>query len=120
MSIGFTPPPPEHRQLPGRRIAVVGAAWLVLVAAALLVVRWGEGRYAPGASAGFPPSLGAPEVADVNQRPFALEDGAPRLRDAQQARLRGYGWVDRDAGVIHIPVERAMEQVLSAEEGPRP
>ncbi|QDE90735.1 hypothetical protein BHS06_18185 [Myxococcus xanthus] len=120
MSTGFTPPPPEHQPLPGRRIAVVGAAWLVLVAAALLVVRWGEDWYAPVASASFPPALGAPEVADVNQRPFALEDGAPRLRDAQQARLQTYGWVDRDAGVIHLPVERAMEQVLSAEEGARP
>ncbi len=30
------------------------------------------------------------------------------------ARLRAYGWVDRDAGIVHVPVERAFE-LLSAE-----
>ncbi len=30
-------------------------------------------------------------------------------------RLHSYGWVDREAGVIHIPIERAME--LVAERG---
>jgi hypothetical protein len=37
-------------------------------------------------------------------------------RQAQeQARLNSYGWVDEDAGVAHIPIERAMEMIL--EEG---
>ncbi|AEI67399.1 hypothetical protein [Corallococcus macrosporus] len=120
MSEGFTPPPPEHRRLPARRLAWVGGAWLLLVGLALLVVRWGVRAYTPWAPARFPPALGVSEVADVNQRPFELEDAAPRLREAQRARLRGYGWVDRDAGVIHIPVEQALEQVLSTEEGARP
>ncbi|AKQ66131.1 hypothetical protein A176_003043 [Myxococcus hansupus] len=120
MSPGFTPPPPEQRSLPGRRIVAVGGAWLMLVGAALLVVRWSERRFESSERAAFPPGLGRAEVADVNQKPFALDDSAPRLREAQQARLRGYGWVDRDAGVIHVPVERAMEQVLADEGGRRP
>ena len=120
MSAGFTPPPPEQRSLPGRRLAAMGGAWLVLVGAALLVVRWSEHRYEPSERAAFPPGLGRAEVAAVNQKPFALDDSASRLREAQEERLRGYGWVDRDAGVIHVPVERAMEQVLADEAGRRP
>ncbi|GHG77483.1 hypothetical protein [Comamonas sp. JC664] len=120
MSEGFTPPPPEHRSLPGRRLVAVGCAWLAVVGVALLVIRWSEHRFIPWVPAPLPSELGRAEVADVNQRPFSLEDGAPRLRAAQQARLRGYGWVDRDAGVIHVPAERALEQVLADEQGRRP
>lgn len=32
-----------------------------------------------------------------------------KLRAAEEARLNSYGWVDRKAGLIHIPIERAME-----------
>lgn len=31
------------------------------------------------------------------------------LRATEQANLNSYGWVDRDAGVVRIPIERAME-----------
>lgn len=34
---------------------------------------------------------------------------------AQEAKLNSYGWVDREAGIIHIPIERAMD--LIAERG---
>jgi hypothetical protein len=32
-----------------------------------------------------------------------------RMRAAEQAALNSYGWVDKDAGIVRIPVERAME-----------
>jgi hypothetical protein len=31
-----------------------------------------------------------------------------KLRERERAQLEGYGWVDRDAGTVHIPIERAM------------
>jgi hypothetical protein len=34
------------------------------------------------------------------------------LRAAEQAELGGYGWVDREAGVVHIPIDRAMELLV--------
>lgn len=34
------------------------------------------------------------------------------LRDDEETRLHSYGWVDRQAGVIHMPIERAMELTL--------
>lgn len=43
-----------------------------------------------------------------------LEDLAA-LRAKEDSMLKGYGWVDRKAGIIRIPIERAME--LTVERG---
>ena len=34
------------------------------------------------------------------------------LRQGQNDRLDSYGWVDKEAGVVHIPIDRAMELTL--------
>jgi hypothetical protein len=115
MSEEFTPSPPQHDRLPSKRILGLGIGWLVLVGLVLLGVRWWEVRSEPKAKAPRPARMGESEISIVNQRPFELEDQAPRLRAEQGARLESYGWVDRSAGVIHVPIERAMEQVLVRE-----
>jgi len=33
-------------------------------------------------------------------------------RAVQQGRLNGYGWADRGAGLVRIPVSRAMEMIV--------
>ena len=33
----------------------------------------------------------------------------------QQEYLQQYGWVDREHGIVHIPIEQAMELVLEQE-----
>jgi len=30
--------------------------------------------------------------------------------------MQQYGWIDREKGIVHIPVEKAMEEVLRAKE----
>ena len=62
---------------------------------------------------------------EVLQRPKTVITGARLLatpektltevRTEAEAALASYGWVDRDAGVAHIPIERAME--ILAERG---
>ena len=32
-----------------------------------------------------------------------------QMRAAEEAALNSYGWVDKDAGIVKIPVDRAME-----------
>ena len=32
-----------------------------------------------------------------------------QMRAAEDAALSSYGWVDKDAGIVKIPVDRAME-----------
>lgn len=36
-----------------------------------------------------------------------------QVRKQEEARLDSYGWVDRNAGVAHIPIDRAMEIILA-------
>jgi len=31
------------------------------------------------------------------------------LRAEEDAILHSYGWVNRDAGIVHIPIERAID-----------
>lgn len=42
-----------------------------------------------------------------------------RLRSEEQARLGRYQWIDRRAGVVRIPTDRALELVLEEHERPR-
>jgi hypothetical protein len=48
----------------------------------------------------------------VNQ---ALE--MKKLRASEDALLKSYGWVDRDHGVVRIPIERAIELVAETDRG---
>jgi hypothetical protein len=67
--------------------------------------------------------------ADEGPRAFPLPRsyGPPALRSdpagdlrgyhaRQQAALEGYAWVDRDRGLVRIPIERAMD-ILAARGG---
>jgi hypothetical protein len=36
-----------------------------------------------------------------------------KLKQAELRRLNGYGWVNREAGIAHIPIDRAIEIVAS-------
>lgn len=35
-----------------------------------------------------------------------------KLYEAQTAELNSYGWVNRSNGIVHIPIERAMDLIL--------
>lgn len=94
--------------LNSRAILLVGAGTLALVFAAIgLVVLFERllGITGPGAlgPTAFPP-------------PRLQGDPAGDLRDyqaAQQARLAGYAWADRERGLVRIPVERAMAMIAA-------
>jgi len=58
----------------------------------------------------------------VEQRHKVVEVVAPALADyqrQQQDLLGGYAWVDRDNGVVQLPIERAMELVAQENGGAR-
>ena len=64
-------------------------------------------------------------VADTSRSPLATERVLPpapnlqvspasdleQLRADENMRLNTYGWVDKEQGVVRIPVEKAMEMV---------
>lgn len=42
------------------------------------------------------------------------------FREAEKARLETYGWMDRQSGAVHIPIDRAMELITQRGVGPLP
>lgn len=57
------------------------------------------------------PPVPATEVrpSPLEQSPIEHAARGLELRAEQNKRLGEYGWVDRSAGVVRIPIERAME-----------
>jgi hypothetical protein len=51
----------------------------------------------------------APPTPNLQTQPFR---DVYQLREAENKKLMEYGWVDKDGGVTHIPIDRAMEVML--------
>jgi hypothetical protein len=67
----------------------------------------------------FPRALSGPSDAPrlATAKPRLQMDPAADLaayRAAQTRELTSYGWVDRQRGVVRIPIERAMQDVAAA------
>jgi len=97
----------ERKDLDPRVIAGTVAALAVFVG----LVIWLSGLWGHGGGS-REPSRGWPVGVETQER---TEPGAElaRLRAEEDSRLRGYGWVDREHGIVRIPIERAMELLLS-------
>jgi hypothetical protein len=95
----------EHRDL-DRRFAALA----VVVLAALLAAGWIFARALLGRDRG----VGYADAADRTPPP-RLQANPPaeleRLRARDRERLETYGWIDRDEGLVRIPILRAMELV---------
>jgi hypothetical protein len=86
-------------------VLVTSLMWLLLVSL--------RGRTEPGETAASPfagekRALVPPEPRlQVNPR-----EDLKQLRAAEDAVLNGYRWVDRNAGIVRIPIEEAMRLTL--------
>lgn len=56
-------------------------------------------------------------IEGVNQTLILLDRHGQRMQRDQLRALDGFGWVDPQRGVVHIPIDEAMR--LRAEEGRR-
>ena len=50
-----------------------------------------------------------PPLPNLQTQPFK---DVYQLRAAENEKLASYGWVDKEGGVTHIPIDRAMEVML--------
>jgi hypothetical protein len=106
-------------------VPAIGRATLVIAGALGLfligVVIWGAIMYAETGRLTTPAP--APDVTKIGQREIGMViqplfdiDKQPIERfQRDRERLGRYGWIDRRRGIVHIPIERAME--LVAQEG---
>lgn len=105
-------PRSEDDRVDSRAVLLVGFSSLaIFVVAGALAIAWIRHSNASTPQAALPPEVGQSKIGLVEQQLFGTPLRATRDRAALQARLDGYGWVDRGAGVVHIPITMAMELV---------
>jgi hypothetical protein len=105
----------ERRDFNMRVIVLFGASLVVLLAGSLALMAWlfalfnvtPKGYGARGAPVAVtPPSPPGPRLQASPARD--MQD----MLQTENARLYSYGWVDRPAGMVRIPIDRAMEVVV--------
>ena len=67
----------------------------------------------PARTAG-PANIPAAHVDEFPQPRLEIKPGASlaELRAAEEADLNSYGWIDRNAGTVRIPIDRAIQLIL--------
>ncbi len=81
---------------------------LCLIAVAILLA-WRDS----GANRGTPlPGFEHGTVARTS-----IEEDRAEMDSETETHLRGYRWIDRDRGVVQVPIERAMELIAGESEG---
>jgi len=110
----------EDDVVASRRIVLVTAAAVVVALAAVfaasVLLERDLGSLRAGAPTGASARAAGRRIANVEQTPIlAARDGLD-LRDLQRRELSRARWLDRDAGVAAIPIERAMD-LVAGEEG---
>ena len=98
-----------------RVIVLFGASLVVLLAGSLALMAWLFALF------NVPPKgygvRGAPVAATPPSPPGPRLQASPTqdmqdMLQAENARLHSYGWVDRSAGMVRVPIDRAMEFVV--------
>jgi hypothetical protein len=109
----------EPDRIDTRAIVAVGVASLLLflAASAVTVLAMQRERAAlnPDGPPPWPAEIGKNKIGMVEQRLFELAVEPAELRRRQLERLNGWGWVDRPAGVVHMPISEAMDRVARGE-----
>jgi hypothetical protein len=102
-------------------ISVRGIIWFLVMLVAIVVVTevamWGllkgleklEERDDPFVSPLAAPPGQLPAEPRLQTTPW---HDMTEFRAAEEKRIHGYGWVDQNAGIGHVPIERAKELLL--------
>lgn len=97
-----------------RRLGLTAAGLCLLVLAAIAAVLLLLGHWRT--PAGGPPADPAQVLAVPAPRlQSAPQDELAAYRAAQQKKLDSAGWVDRQAGTVHIPIADALELVAAGQ-----
>jgi hypothetical protein len=88
-------------------IALAGAITLVL-AVSYWIFEYNAGQHAKEQVPPSPLAHTREPTPEPLLQVYAAED-LQEMRAAEDAALNGYGWVDKEAGIARIPVEKAIE-----------
>jgi hypothetical protein len=92
----------------GALIAFTIAVWIT---ARFMQTR--ERMLQPNGPDPVPRQIGEGEIGIVDQVPFDVARAAAQYRRERLERLGSWGWVDRKRGIVHMPVEKAMDAVVA-------
>jgi hypothetical protein len=90
-------------------LAVMAVVVFVLMGGLLWVLS--DGR--PPGQGIVTPTVPAPDMSPAPDLQVASTRDYQEMRAAEEAQLHSYRWVDREAGIAAIPIERAMELLAS-------
>lgn len=112
----------EEDRVPVLRLVLVGVAALVIFfLGSLAAVEYLRARQAERGAIAVPPEIGQSKIGLVEQQQFDMSLRADRAKAKQVQRLGSLGWVDRQAGVAHLPIDVAMQLVAQGvRPGPAP
>jgi hypothetical protein len=109
----------EPDRIDTRAIVAVGVASLLLFFVASVVTVMGMHRERaalnPDGPPAWPSEIGRNKIGIVEQRIFELAVEPAELKRRQLERLHGWGWADRPAGIVHMPIGEAMDRVARGE-----
>jgi hypothetical protein len=115
----------EVRDVQVRPIATIAIGLVMLTGVVLLLMGWLFNHFAARqAKLDVPPSplRVAQEGPPEPRLEVVLDQVLQEVRADESAFLHSYGWVDRQAGVVRIPIDRAvtllLERGLPARIGP--
>lgn len=111
MNSSATLPPTDYERTdaPPRRVLWVG---LGILGGIILCLALSFGLYARKENNRTDP---APRQTSFRQSPEArssIDADWQRLEATVHARLHTYGWINRDAGEVHIPIDVAMQRLI--------
>ena len=106
---------PEGVQM-GQSMAILLGSLLAFAAVVLwaaIILKHNFAETLPGGWPQAPAEVGRAEVGIVNQKMFVLDRRVERKHAQWRDELNSYGWVDQKKGLVHEPIEKAMQSVLS-------
>lgn len=110
-----TPPGYEVSDARPKGMAVFTAALALFSALALALGAWLATGFTDELERAEPEPHPMRETQSIPAGPLLQAyppDELTRHREVVRRQLEGYEWIDRDAGVVQIPIEHAMELVL--------
>jgi hypothetical protein len=115
----------ELRDVSFRPIVTASIGLFVLIVTAFLAMRVLFSYYAAREAASTPPANPLAAELARSEPPLPRLQTAPiedlrKLRMAEEALLEEYGWVDREKGIVRVPIERAMELLAERAANPPP
>lgn len=102
----------EHQDINAKTVALFGGGLLLTVGVVLLFMIALLAYFASRPAGSVGPLAGMRVEPPEPRLQVSPPQDLQKMRESEDALLYNYGWVDRKAGVVRIPIDRAMELIV--------